>query len=615
MRHRMILQRKQVINFLTAWERRNFIAKRTKDHEETAPQLLSCAFEECNSILTLRRGFSVKLESQFLGGAMVRGKAIACLLAGLCLLIVLPGSAFGDETPAHHHDATEKLGNISFPISCAADVQKPFERGVALMHSFGYEEAEAQFMEITQKDPACAIAHWGVALSLFHQIWERPDESTLKRGWSEMEMAQKLGTKTDREQGYISALSEFYRDYGSRDHLQRAAAYSDAMGKLYAKYPDDFEAGAFYGLSLLAAEPPGDKSLAARKHAVAVLNPLFLRQPDHPGLAHYIIHACDSPAMAPFGLDAARRYASIASSSAHAVHMPSHIFARLGLWQEDIDANLKSVALAHPATEMYMHGHELHAMHFLIYAYLQTGQDEAAKRAVDDAKQIIASAPKTDDDMGMLEYYGFAAAHFPALYALEMRHWSDLAGLEPAASAAPDKQSITFWARTIGAAQQGDVEGTRSNAQKFDASEEATRKTKNAYTLDGPDFPRGEVHAWLAFVEKRNDDALRQMREVADLQDKVGKREVDIPAREMLADMLLTLNLPQEALAEYESALKTDPNRFNGLAGAARAAEMTHQSEKANTYYAQLLKNCNDGKNSARPELARAKTVAAKTGM
>jgi tetratricopeptide (TPR) repeat protein len=546
---------------------------------------------------------------------MVRGTAVACLLACVCVLFSVQGSALDDQMPAHHHDAGEKLGKVSFPISCAPDSQKPFERGVALMHSFGYEEAQSQFVEITKKDSACAMAHWGVALSLFHQIWERPDEPALKRGWSEMEQAQKLDAKTDRERGYIFALSEFYRDYGTRDHMQRAAAYSEAMGKLYEEYPNDLEAGAFYGLSILAAEPPADKSLAARKKAVAVLNPLFLRQPDHPGLAHYIIHTCDSPAMAPLGLDAARRYAAIASSSAHAVHMPSHIFARLGLWQEDIDANLKSVALAHPAGQMYMHGHELHAMHFLIYAYLQTGQDDAAKRVVDDSKQIIASAPKTDDDSGMLQYYGFAAAHFPAIYALEMRHWSDLAALEPAAGAAPDLQSITYWARTIGTARQGDVEATRRNAQKFDDSEEATRKTKNAYTLDGPDFPRGEVHAWLAFAEKKNDEALRQMREVADLQDKVGKREVDIPAREMLADMLLALNQPQEALAEYESALKIDPNRFNGLAGAARSAEMAHQTEKANTYYAQLLKNCDDGRNSDRPELARAKTMVSKNGI
>jgi tetratricopeptide (TPR) repeat protein len=546
---------------------------------------------------------------------MVRKIAVTCLLACASILFSLQGSAFSDEMQAHHHDATEKLGRVSFPIACAPDSEKPFERGVALMHSFGYEEAEAQFVEITQRDPACAMAHWGVAMSLFHQIWERPEEPSLKHGWSEMETAQKLGAKTDRERGYIAALSDFYRDYATRDHMQRAASYSDAMGKLYQKYPDDFEAGAFYGLSLLAADPPGDKSHAARKKAVAVLNPLFLRQPDHPGLAHYIIHACDTPDMAPLGLEAARRYAAIASSSAHAVHMPSHIFARLGLWQEEIDANVKSVALSHPAGEMYMHGHELHAMHFLIYAYLKTGQDDAAKRVLDDAKQIVATVPKTGDDVGMMEYYGFATAHFPALYDLEMHHWSDVALLEPAAGAAPDLQSITYWARTIGAAEQGDVEEARGNAQKFDAAQEATRKTKYAYTLDGPNFPRGEVHAWLAFAEKNNEDALRQMREIADLQDKVGKQEVDIPAREMLADMLLALHRPTEALAEYESALKTDPNRFNGLAGAARAAEMAQQTEKANTYYAQLLKNCNDGKNSERPELVRAKVILAKNGM
>jgi tetratricopeptide (TPR) repeat protein len=546
---------------------------------------------------------------------MVRRTAFSFLLFCLVILISFNGTAVGDETPAHHHDATEKLGTISFPVSCAPGSQKAFERGVALMHSFGYEEAEAQFIDITKQDPACAMAHWGIALSLFHQIWERPGEPVLKRGWSEMEQAQKLDAKTDRERGYIFALSEFYRDYGTRDHMQRVAAYSEAMGKLYQQYPNDLEVGAFYGLSLLAAEPPADKSHQARKKAVAVLNPLFLRQPDHPGLAHYIIHACDSPDMAPLGLDAARRYAAIASSSAHAVHMPSHIFARLGLWQEDIDANLKSVAMADPSHEMYMHGHELHAMHFLIYAYLQTGQDGAAQRELDAAKQILASAPKTGDDTGMLEYFGYASAHFPAIYALEMHHWSDAAALEPAADATPELQRITYWARTIGTAELGDVEATRSNAQKFDAAEEATRKTKDAYVLDGPNFPRGEVHAWLAFAEKKNDDALRQMRDVADLQDKVGKREVDIPAREMLADMLLTLNRPQQALAEYQSALKTDPNRFNGLAGAARAAELAHQPEKANTYYAQLLKNCDDGKNSDRPELARAKTLVLKNGM
>jgi len=543
---------------------------------------------------------------------MFCAKSLACLLFCVCFLCTVLVLALDDEMHTHHHAPTEQLGKVSFPISCAPASQKAFERGVALLHSFGYEEAEEQFAEIAQKDPACAMAHWGSAMSLFHQIWERPKESTLQRGQEEIEKAQKIGAKTEREQGYISALAVFYREPTWNNYLKRATAYSDAMGKLYQQYPKDLEAGAFYALSLLAAEPPEDTSLTAEKKAVAVLNPLFQQQPDHPGLAHYIIHASDSPQMAPMALDAARRYAEIAPSSAHAVHMPSHIFARLGLWQEDIQANLKSVALTQQSSAMYMHGHELHAMHFLLYAYLQTGQDEAAQHVVEQSKQILATAPTNGDDTGMLEYYGYAAAHFPALYDLETRHWTDAAALQPVANVPPHLQRITYWARTIASARMGDVEATRQNAQKFDEAEEATRKSKDAYVLDGPNSSHGEVHAWLAFAEQKNDEALQQMRQVADTQDKVGKAEVDIPAREMLADMLLELNQPEKALAEYEKSMKIDPNRFNGLAGAARAAELAHQPVKASSYYAQLLKNCNDGTHSDRPELRSARMMVAK---
>jgi len=259
-----------------------------------------------------------------------------------------------------------------------------------------------------------------------------------------------------------------------------------------------------------------------------------------------------------------------------------------------------------------MRGHELHAMHFLLYAYLQTGQDDAAKQELEKAKEILAKAPRANEDTGMLEYYGFAGAHFPAIYDLEMRHWSDAATLEPAANATVDLHMITYWARTIGSARMGDVEATRRNVQKFNEAEEETRKSKYAYVLEGPRTSRGEVDAWLAFAEKRNDDALRLMRQVADTQDKVGKAEVDIPAREMLADMLLELHQPENALAEYEKSMKIDPNRFNGLAGAAHAAEEAHQTAKANTYNGQLLKNCDDGKHSDRPELRNAKTELAK---
>jgi tetratricopeptide (TPR) repeat protein len=513
-----------------------------------------------------------------------------------------------------YREPSEQLGKVFFPVSCAPASQKAFERGIALLHSFGYEDAQEQFVEIAKSDPTCAMAHWGAAMSLFHQIWEEPLDVALRQGQEEIEKAQRIGAKTERERGYISALALFYLDPAKNDHANRAAAYSEAMGKLYQQYPTDLEAGAFYGLSLLAAAPLADMSHTAGKKAVEVLNKLFQQQPDHPGLAHYIIHACDSPEMASMALDAARRYAEIAPSSAHAVHMPSHIFARLGLWQEDIQANLKSVALTQSSGAMYLHGHELHAMHFLIYAYLQTGQDESAKLALEQSKRMTAM-DANGDDTEMRDYYGYAAAHFPALYSLEMRHWSDAAVLEPAAGAPPHLQMITYWARTIATAHMGNAKATRENAQKYDEAEQATRKTRYAHLVDRSHLSQGEVQAWLAFAEKKNDEALREMRDVADTQDKLGKQEVDIPAREMLADMLLELDKPQEAMAEYEKSMKIDPNRFNGLAGAARAAELAGRADKANTYYGQLLKNCDDGRHSDRGELRRAKLVLAKNGL
>ena len=534
-----------------------------------------------------------------------------CLLVCLCLLTAAPIMAQEDEMH-HHHDATEQLGKVSFPVSCAPASQKSFERGVALLHSFGYEDAEQQFVEITKTDPGCAMAHWGIAMSQYHQIWERPDSKAMERGHDEIATAQKIGAKTPREQAYIAAIALFYND-PKDDYLKRAAAYSDAMGKLYQQYPNDLEAGAFYALSLLAADPPGDTQHTADKKAVAVLMPLFEKEPAHPGLAHYIIHSCDSPEMAPEALDAARRYAEIAPSSAHAVHMPSHIFARLGLWQEDIQANQKSVAIIGQSSAMYMQGHELHAMHFLLYAYLQTGQDQPAQQILAKEKQIV-SMPMKDGDSGMLQYFGFARADFPALYALEMHDWKAAAALQPAPDAPPYVQTITYWAQTIGAARTGDVAAARSSAKKFADAEDAIRKSKYAYMLDGPNFDRSEVQAWLAFAEKQNDKAIQLMTEVADKQDKLGKGEVAIPAREMLADMLLALNQPDKALAEYEQSMKIDPNRFNGLAGAAQAAELTHQPQKANSYYAQLLKNCDGGTHSDRPELQSAKTQLAKNG-
>jgi hypothetical protein len=323
----------------------------------------------------------------------------------------------------------------------------------------------------------------------------------LKHGHEEIETAQKIGAKTERERGYISALGVFYSDPSKANYLKQADAYSDAMAKLYQEYPDDLEAGAFYALSLMAAEKPDDSSHESTKKAVAVLNPLFQKQPDHPGLAHYIIHACDSPEMAQMGLGAARRYAEIAPSSAHAVHMPSHIFARLGLWQEDIQANTKSVALTEKSGAMYMRGHELHAMHFLLYAYLQTGQDEAAKQIVSKSKEVVAGAP-TMDDTGMLEYMGYAAAHFPALYALEMHHWADAAGLQPAANTPAHLQTITSWRERL--RRRAWAMSKRRRETRSSLTMRRRRPTFHTPTPEGrkSSSAHDEVCAWLAFVEK-----------------------------------------------------------------------------------------------------------------
>src|SRR4051812_36682297 len=259
------------------------------------------------------------------------------------LLLCFPLTLLADQGHQHHFDANEKLGTVHFRISCKGQ-QAAFERGVALLHTFWYDQAAAQFKDIATRDPECAIAYWGEAMSIFHQIWDRPKDATLKKGLAMLQQGQKAGAKTQRERDYIDALAVFYRESGYADYQARVDAYSQAMAKLYEKYPQDHEAGAFYALSLLASAPPHDTTFANDKKAIAILDVLFEQEPDHPGIPHYIIHSSDSPQLASLGLNAARKYAKIAPSAPHAVHMPSHIFARLGLWQEDIQSNLGSIA-------------------------------------------------------------------------------------------------------------------------------------------------------------------------------------------------------------------------------------------------------------------------------
>ncbi|MGA8271904.1 MAG: hypothetical protein WB919_10140 [Candidatus Sulfotelmatobacter sp.] len=523
-------------------------------------------------------------------------------------------SAVADDDQAHHHheDLTAtQLGTVTFPVSCAPAVQKPFERGVALLHSFWYEEAEKEFQQIAVDDPQCVMAHWGVAMSLWHQLWNNPDDKVIQRGIDEVHEAKTTdGPTTPREKAYIAAISAFYSNSKKLNHEARAKAYSDAMKKVYESYPDDHEAAAFYALSLLASEPHDDTTFANRKAAAAVLEKLFAIEPDHPGVAHYLIHAYDKPQLAQLGLPAARRYAQIAPAAPHALHMPSHIFARVGLWQDDINSNLASIAATRKTAAMHMggEGHQFHAMDFLVYAYLQSGREADAEKVIEEVKAM----PKMQSSM-----YGDdfdpetnALTKFPAIYDLELRHWADAAALQVVPGSLRGDQSITYWARAVGSARSGNVAQAHKDLDQIATIRKefiAEKKTQYAEAV-GEDYQ--EAAAWVAHAEGKDDEAIASLRTLADKTDKLGNEPEGIPAREQLADMLLEAKRPQQALTEYQTDLKLNPNRFNGLYGAARAAEAAGKQGDANEYYALLLKVC-DGSNSTRPELGRARELVA----
>jgi tetratricopeptide (TPR) repeat protein len=528
--------------------------------------------------------------------------------------MALPISAQADTR------AREQLGQVSFTVSCSPSVRAPFNRGVALLHDFWYDEARPQFERIAKRDPDCAMAHWGIAMSLFHQIWDRPDEHAVARGRTEMQAARAHPAKTAREREYVAALSGFFAD-DKRDYQARIGDYAGAMARLYRRHPHDIDAGTFHALALLAAEAPDDTSLTQEHKAMAVLNPLFVKYPGHPGVVHYIIHACDTPSLAPDGLAAAKHYGEIAATAPHALHMPGHIFARLGMWQADIDANRASVAASQAADARRQSGamDQFHSDDFLLYAYLQSGNDAGARAVLADAVAALdhfEAMPNMADHYmtGMFPYY---RTEMPIFFALEMRDWRSASALEPISGAPPETQTLTYWARTIAAGHLHQAQQARADLVEYDSLEEKVRQGRHAYFADstGARIARGEMLAWVAFAEGNPADALKYMRESADLQDKVGQGEVDIPAREMLADMLLELGQAQEALVEYKQALKLSPNRFNGLYNAGRAAEAFGDSAQAKSYYTVLLESTGNGSRSARPEFDHVSAFASSTAL
>lgn len=534
---------------------------------------------------------------------------LAALISVLC---ISPMRAQEMHPHTHSHGPSEKLGQVNFPVSCNAAARKQFNRATALLHSFWYEEAEKAFTAVAKEDPKCVMAHWGVAMSLYHPVWAPSTPAELQKGWTAVEKAKSVEAKTDREKDYIEAIEAFYKDSDRLDHRTRALAYEKAMERIYLKYPKDREAAIFYALAMLGTGPITDKSFANQKKAAGILNRVLPLEPRHPGVAHYLIHSFDYPQLAYLALPAARSYARIAPSSPHALHMPSHIFTRLGLWQESINSNLASAAAAknhvartHPGAASF---DQLHALDYLVYAYLQGGEDDKAAQILAQANEIT----KVDAE-NIAAAYAFTA--IPARYALERRRWSEAGKLELRPASFPWErfryaEAIIYFARAVGAARSGDPNAARRDVEKLSALQTALANAKDTYWANQVEIQRRAAAAWLAHAEGKSDEALTLMRSAAELEAASEKHPVTpgpiIPARELLGDLLLERKQPELALREFETSLRDSPRRFNGLYGAALASQLSGDRKKASAYYRKIVALIAYA-DSARPEFRKAK--------
>lgn len=497
--------------------------------------------------------------------------------------IALPG--YGATTNA---TLSVGLGKVYFPVSCPVSVQNSFNRAVALLHSFQYTEATGAFQDIAKVDPHCAMAYWGLAMSLYQQLWNFPNAAMLAKGREEIAQAQKLGAPTPREREYITAAAAFYANDSGLNEKARTSQYSQAMARLYQDNPKDVNAGAFYALSLVSLAQDGVDDLANRKHAIAILNKLFAAHSDNPGVDHYLIHAADTPQLASFGLAAARNYAKIAPDSAHALHMPSHIFTRLGYWPESIKSNIASAAAAEEATKSGRDNewsYQIHALTFLEYAYLQSGQSEAAR-------QVIGNVLKTpgDNAKDLAEF----KAMFEVTYALENHDWKAAAALSiPPGDPFPGDRESAEWARTIGAARSGNPAAARQNLLALQsASADMNKKSSQPPSESVEEM---EAEAWLDQAEGRGPQALGKMRAAVEKEGPYGVDILGIPAEEMLGDLLMKQGKPGDAIAAYQKALEESPNRLDALYGAAQAARLAGDKTIAREYLTELKKSCSPG--------------------
>jgi hypothetical protein len=528
------------------------------------------------------------------------------LITAMMLLVVSLSTA-----QEHVHGTGEKLGAVHFATSCNAAAQTEFDRAVALLHSFQFSRAVEGFNAVLGADPTCAIAYWGIALS----DWSNPfatgmkDRGQLQAGRQSAERGMAPGAKTEREQAYVAAVGALYTDFESTPQRARLLAYRDAMQEIAAKYPQDHEAQIFYALALIASEDPADKTYAGRLKAGAILETLFEQEPTHPGLAHYIIHAYDVPALAQRALVAARRYSEIAPDAPHALHMPSHTFTRTGNWQESIDSNVAAAAAARREGQT---AEELHSSDYEIYAYLQTGQDEAARRILDSLPQIASRL----DPNAVLSGAGgpsvgyFALAAIPARYALERQDWRQAAQFAVRETPFPYTDAMTWFARGLGAARLRQAAAANESAAALEQIRERLLKAGENYWAQQVQIQEQGVRAWAALAVGRKSEALQQMKAAAELEDGTEKSAVTpgplAPAREMLGEMLLLMHEPEQALTQFAATLQKEPGRFRSLYGAARAAQLAGNRDTSQKYFRELLRICVRADKPGRSELREA---------
>src|ERR1039458_8472226 len=498
----------------------------------------------------------------------------------LTLLLIFP---FLSAQETHSHSVPEKLGKVSFPISCNPAVQEQFDRGVALLHSFTYTAAENAFQGVAERDPRCAMAHWGMAMSYFRQLWDPPlVPATIAIGQKEIQRAQQLAAGSERERQFIHALALIYQDSATVPYRTRALKYEHAMEYLAAENRKDVEAQVFYALALLANASPADKTHAKQKQAANLLEPLYRTYPQHPGIPHYLIHAYDNAELAPKGLSAARAYSQIAPSAPHALHMPSHIFTRLGLWDDSIASNQAARAAAHKQGDL---GEELHAMDYLTYAYLQRGRYA-------EAEQVVADLRSMKDLPAPQFKVGYAATAMPVRLAIERRNWDSAASLEPLPQSAPHVAALVYWARALGQARARHSQSADADIGKLQACLSELKSGGNLYWATQVDVLIKEAQAWRSATDGDAEAAVLTLRAAADEEDAVEKLPVTpgpiVHAREQLGELLLDLQRPDQALREFQTDLTFAPGRRGAIVGAITAAERLGDTKTATQLRAEL---------------------------